>query len=325
MFSVSRKRLAVNLPHDGLETKPVDHVLTRTGRKLEFREYGDPHGHPAFFFHGLIGSHHQASYIADQAKQTGLRVIAPNRPGVGMSEFIRRTSPLDVLADVEDLAQALDLDDFSVIGISGGAPYALAVLHGLPNRVRTATIISGMGPMWLRGALEGMERRRRIFLELGARFPRLALRAFQKAAMRFQKNPERLLDRLIRTWSEADQKLFTRKGIYDLFMRDLHQVFTDGNGAIGLSHELSMYRYMGLSIADLARDTRITLWHGLDDIIVPPAMTWNLVRSFPNSEAHFVAGGHFMAIEWSPAIITRLRQQLDEPASLAAHGESGRK
>lgn len=99
-------------------------ISTRTGRILEVEEYGEPGGHPAFFFHGLIGSHYQASYINAQARLHGLRVIAPNRPGVGGSEFIERTSPLDAVLDVEDLAAALQLDEFSVIGISGGTPYA---------------------------------------------------------------------------------------------------------------------------------------------------------------------------------------------------------
>jgi pimeloyl-ACP methyl ester carboxylesterase len=41
--------------------------------------------------------------------------------------------------DVEDIANALRLGDFSVIGISGGTPYALATLSRLGGRVRTAT------------------------------------------------------------------------------------------------------------------------------------------------------------------------------------------
>src|SRR5579875_2702939 len=119
-------------------------IAVSDGRLLEVREYGDPRGHPAFFFHGLIGSHHQASYVAEEARRAGLRIIAPNRPGVGRSEFLKRQTPLDAVPDVEELARALRLDAFSVIGISGGAPYALAVLYRLGDRVRTTTIISGM-------------------------------------------------------------------------------------------------------------------------------------------------------------------------------------
>src|SRR3954463_10643413 len=103
-----------------------DTLAMRDGRRLEVREYGDPGGHPVVFFHGLIGSHHQASYIDGQAGRHGLRIIEPNRPGVGKAEFVERKAPLEVVPDVEDIAEALKLGEFSVIGISGGTPYALA-------------------------------------------------------------------------------------------------------------------------------------------------------------------------------------------------------
>src|ERR1022692_3461558 len=128
-------------------------LLMRDGRKLEVREYGDSAGHPTFFFHGLIGSHHQASYISEQAGQIGLRIVAPNRPGVGRSDFIDRASAIESVQDVEDVAKALGFDEFSLIGISGGTPYALAALSRLAHRVKTVTLISGMGPMRLPGAL----------------------------------------------------------------------------------------------------------------------------------------------------------------------------
>ena len=77
----------------------------RDGRTLEVLEYGDHAGHPTFFFHGLIGSHHQASYISDEAARIGIRIIAPNRPGVGRSEFVERRTALESVADVEDVAR----------------------------------------------------------------------------------------------------------------------------------------------------------------------------------------------------------------------------
>ena len=73
-------------------------IVMRSGRKLEVQEYGAPTGHPVFFFHGLIGSHYQASYIADQAQREDLRVIAPNRPGVGRSDFVLRSSAISRFA-----------------------------------------------------------------------------------------------------------------------------------------------------------------------------------------------------------------------------------
>ena len=298
--------------HDGRPR--VDHLLSmRDGRKLEVREYGDPAGQPALFFHGLIGSHHQASYIDAQARRHGLRIIAPNRPGVGRSDFIARRIALDAVPDVEDVAEALGLGEFSVIGISGGTPYALAALYRLADRVRTATIISGMGPTRLPGGLTGMDRRRRLILELGSRSPHLAWRAFEAEGRRFRADPERLLDRLVATWSAPDRKLFGRRDVFERFLLDLHSVFTEGCGATTLAHELALYRNYGVPLGGLPERTRVVLWQGLADTIVPPSMAWAMARAIPNCEAHFVPGGHFVALEIADQIIARLMQLLDTP------------
>jgi pimeloyl-ACP methyl ester carboxylesterase len=299
--------------------KIVNNVLqTRTGRKLEVREYGDDAGHTVFFFHGLIGSHYQAAYIADQAREHGLRIIAPNRPGVGASEFVERKSPLEAVDDIEDVAAALGLFEFSVIGISGGTPYALATLLRLGSRIRTVTLISGMGPMRLPGALEGMDRRRRLILAVGSRYPQVARRRLRTELVRFRADPDRFLRRLIATWSVSDRQLFKREEVYDLFMKDLHQVFTEGQGPESLAQELTLYRNYGFSLKDLPAYRRVTLWQGLDDNIVPPAMAWQLIQTLPNREAHFVPGGHFVAVDIAGQIITRLMQLLDGPADLPA-------
>jgi pimeloyl-ACP methyl ester carboxylesterase len=294
----------------GPSTTANNLIALRSGRKLEVQEYGDRAGHPVFFFHGLIGSHYQASYIAEQAEREGLRIIAPNRPGVGRSEFVLRKSGLDAVDDIEDVAAAFELDDFSVIGISGGTPYALAATCRLGRRVRTVTIISGMGPIRLPGALHGMDRRRRLFLGAGSRYPQLAVRAFQAAANRFRADPDRFLQRLVTTWSVPDQQLFRRREVLDLFLKDLHQVFTEGNGPEGLAQELTIYRNYGFSLGAMPPSQRITLWHGLSDNIVPPAMAWKMVHALPNAEATFVLGGHFMAIDAASQIIARLKQLL---------------
>jgi len=286
-------------------------VTMRTGRALDVQEYGDPDGRPIVFFHGLIGSHHQASYVSDQATARGLRVVAPNRPGVGDSEFVARSSVLDAVDDVEDLADALGIGAFSVIGISGGTPYALATLHRLGPRVRTVTVLSGMGPARMRGALQGMGRRRRMFFELGSRSPKLARRAFEQAGERWRADPLRFLAELVRTWSASDRKMFENEDVFKLFSKDLKQVFGSPAAAEGLAQELRFYREYGFAIEDLPADKPVTLWQGLDDNIVPAAMAWSLARALPNAEAHLVAGGHFVAIDIAERVIDRLVRQLD--------------
>ena len=215
---------------------------------------------------------------------------------------------------MEDLTDALGLGEFSVIGISGGTPYALATLYRLADRVRTATVISGMGPTRIPGGLVGMDRRRRLILELGSRSPHLAWRAFEVEARRFRADPERLLDRLVATWSAPDRKIFERRDVFELFLLDLHAVFIEGSGATTLAHELALYRNYGVPLGGLPASTRVVLWQGLADTIVPPSMAWALARAIPNAEAHFVPGGHFVALDIADQIIARMMQLLDAPA-----------
>ena len=70
-----------------------------------------------------------------------MRLIAPDRPGVGLSGLQPNRTLLDWPRDVESLADALGIERFAVLGWSLGAPHALACAYGIPERVtRTATV-----------------------------------------------------------------------------------------------------------------------------------------------------------------------------------------
>src|ERR1700733_4828378 len=111
-----------------METIETNTIPLNDGRLLEYASYGDAGGLPALFFHGFIGSHHQAAFAHEAARRHGLRLIAPNRPGVGRSTLKERRCLEECVPDVAQLADALGLDRFAVVGVSGGAPYALACL-----------------------------------------------------------------------------------------------------------------------------------------------------------------------------------------------------
>lgn len=295
-------------------------LVLRSGRRLEVRSYGDPEGHPAFFFHGLIGSHNQASFIAGPARRLGLRIIAPNRPGVGRSEFILRRSPLEAVGDVEEVADSMGLGEFSVVGISGGSPYALATLARLGARVRTATLISGMGPTRLAGALDGMRRSDRIALAIGSRHRGLALREFRRWSTAYRADPDRFLRGFIARLVPADRLLFRDEGLRRVILGDLRELFVEGRGPESLAQELTLYRNYGFRLEDLPADRRVTLWHGLDDGLVPPSMAYRMARSLPNSEAHLVPGGHFIAVEIAGRVIERMKQLIDDPTGSPTPG-----
>jgi pimeloyl-ACP methyl ester carboxylesterase len=93
------------------------------GRRLGYAEWGDPGGRPLFFFHGWPGSRIEG-YLGDEAARArGVRLIAIDRPGMGLSDFQQHRTLVDWPDDVVQVAAALGLNRFAVLGISGGGPY----------------------------------------------------------------------------------------------------------------------------------------------------------------------------------------------------------
>jgi len=116
------------------------------GRTLAYLDIGDPEGRPLFYFHGGPGSRLEGLFFDEFNRQLGIRMIAPDRPGFGLSDFQMDRTFLDWPGDVRELADHLSISRFAVLGWSSGGPHAAAVAHGIPQRLAVAAIVSGEGP-----------------------------------------------------------------------------------------------------------------------------------------------------------------------------------
>lgn len=125
------------------------------GRELGYAEYGPPDGDPLLLFHGTPGSRYTRT--PDAALEAyGLRVISLERPGFGRSTFDPDREILDWPADVAAATAALDVEEFALLGGSGGGPYVLACAARMPERLTSVGIVSGIGPLDAPGATDGM-------------------------------------------------------------------------------------------------------------------------------------------------------------------------
>jgi len=61
-------------------------VTLRDGRRLGYSIYGDPSGLPVLSCHGGLLCRLDASSADAAARDLGVGVISPDRPGVGLSE-----------------------------------------------------------------------------------------------------------------------------------------------------------------------------------------------------------------------------------------------
>ena len=96
------------------------------GRRVCLVTHGDPDGQPVFFFHGTPASRLGHEFTSEPAKEQGIRVLCPDRPGIGRSDPKPGRTIADYATDVKDIALALGLGRYGVVGYSGGGPYALA-------------------------------------------------------------------------------------------------------------------------------------------------------------------------------------------------------
>ena len=96
--------------------------------------------------------------------------IGIDRPGIGLFSFQPGRMILDFLSDVEALADALGIEEFSLTAVSTGSPYLFACLHKLPRRVSSCAIIAGVPPVLELGA-DKMPKESRIFISIAQKFP----------------------------------------------------------------------------------------------------------------------------------------------------------
>jgi pimeloyl-ACP methyl ester carboxylesterase len=131
-------------------------VTLSTGHKLAFAEYGDPAGVPMFYFHGWPSSRLQGAFLDSLGRRKGLRVIAPDRPGLGLSDYQPNRQLLDWPPILTELADHLGFAKFHVLGVSGGGPYVLVTAHMLSERVLSAGVICGAPSLRIVGTEELM-------------------------------------------------------------------------------------------------------------------------------------------------------------------------
>ncbi|UNI19594.1 hypothetical protein JDV02_005774 [Purpureocillium takamizusanense] len=140
------------------------------GRTLGFAEYGNPAGAPILYFHGFPSSRLEAQPVASMLSHLGVRLIALDRPGFGLSSPQPGRRIIDWADDVRSFAGGNGLDRFAVLGTSGGGPYALACAYALPRKMVAGVGLFASGPPWEAGA-HHMSRTRRAARSIAMRTP----------------------------------------------------------------------------------------------------------------------------------------------------------
>ena len=279
-------------------------IKLRDGRRLGYAEFGDPRGKPVLFFHGYPGSRWDGAETGHAAERVGVRLIAPDRPGMGLSDYQPNRRLLDWPTDILEFTNALGLDHFAVIGYSGGGPYALACAFQLDTRLSAVGVIAGIGPLTEPGAVDGMVKSNVRLFQMARRTPWLLRLIF---SLNRRMDSLKLMQAAVPQMPAVDQAVMRQPGVLAGMAKDYSEAFRQG--ARGVVHEGALYASeWGFKLDEVTRPVR--LWQGEQDTNAPAAMGRFQARHLPNCQATFYpSDGHIsIIVNHAAEILTALSQ-----------------
>jgi pimeloyl-ACP methyl ester carboxylesterase len=215
--------------------------------------------------------------------------LSDRQPGRRLTDW-----PNDVLR----LSESLQLDSFSVAGISGGGPHALACAAALADRVDVAVVISGAAPLDTTDATVGMRRMNRTVVTLARRAPwvlRLMMAPNMFAARRFPDVYERVATKGL---PEPDRVALRETALKEALLADNREAAR--RGARGVVEDLVIFTgSWGFDLSEIKMP--VHLWHGDLDANAPIAMGERMASEISESVLHRCPGeGHMLAAKhWS--------------------------
>lgn len=115
-------------------------IQLHDGRKLAWSEWGSIDGIPVLFCTGA-GMSSWLGFGANVLSHLGLKLIAIDRPGLGLSDPHPNKTLSTWVDDIREFIQSQNLQNLLAVGFSQGAPFAFAL--AAQDTVKAIAIVSG--------------------------------------------------------------------------------------------------------------------------------------------------------------------------------------
>jgi pimeloyl-ACP methyl ester carboxylesterase len=271
--------------NEGVFMKTDNSLILPDGRKLAYAEFGQPGGYPVLYFHGAPSSRLEPLMLGDDIfSQFGLRVICPDRPGMGQSDFQSRRGFSDWPADMVFLTEALGLNQISVLGVSGGGGYAAVCAAKIPERLSKVVIASGAWRI-------DSEAARRIGFPMNSMWQVTIRTPFFLPGVLYMMN--KMMSKPPKNGSErvstppnsilpaADYAVMTQPGRIEINQRILSEVMRQGSKGPVWDMRL-IAREWDFDLAEIR--SPLTLFHGEQDRNFPVDLVRQFVHRLPCAE-----------------------------------------
>jgi pimeloyl-ACP methyl ester carboxylesterase len=269
-------------------------IELQDGAVIAFEEYGDANGVPVIFCHGWPSSRTMARLTDEPARDLGIHIISPDRPGISGSSLQADRKLTDWPRLVERIADHLRIHDFRMLAISGGAPYAYAAAAAIPQRVRAIAIVGGAPPIAEVSDTNGLLPLYRWMLALYRTRPRLLRRLFYLARPVLSlRPPVRLRPLLLKMLllRPCDAESLRDAAAFEAIFESQRRAWRAS--AEGVIADAQIYAEpWGFAIEDVRVPVR--LWHGKQDRAFSVHLAEELANRLPDCNARFIDdAGHY--------------------------------
>lgn len=274
----------------------------RDGRLIGYAEYGDPDGRPVIALHGTPASRLLFRLGDGPARARGLRLIAPDRPGYGLSSPNRLRTLAFYPPDIAELADALGVERFAMLAVSGGGPYGAACAARLAQRVAALGLVSPVGPLAPWDGLHLSLAHRFVFHGLGgnsfsARLMFLAMRAALARA------PAICHRGIVERAAPSDRPALLRREVRDSLLEAMSEGLRPG--VEGACQDMRLFAQpWQIDLSCISAKSQV--WIGTADRQVPVAAAERLAALIPNcglqrreGAGHYWVFDHFQdVLDW---------------------------
>lgn len=246
-------------------------------------------------------------------QQLGVQVITYDRPGYGESDRRKERVVASAAEDVEQIADALGLEEFGIFGRSGGVPHALGSAALLGDRITSVVGLVGLGPKDQMGFdnLKGMTSDN-IAKHTQARSDFSAMEVeYEAHVAEVRKNPVWFIDTFLEDQiTESDRRILEDVGVRGRLLESYYKALVPISRSKGGGWADDTYAFnqpWGFDLSEVSQP--VLLWHGENDVFAPLSHARWVVDQIPQAYLKVMPnGGHFDAI---PAMLPSMAWQRD--------------
>jgi|SRR5215471_9190980 len=269
-------------------------VQLHGGAVVAFQEYGDAVGAPVIFCHGWPSSRTMAQLTDEAARDLGVRIISPDRPGISGSSMQLDRKLSDWPRVVEQLVDDLGIDEFRILAISGGAPYAYATAVAMPERVRAIAVVGGVIPFAELNDFKGLLPLYRWMLAFYGNRPQLLKQLFRLARPFLSfRAPVRLRPLLLKVLllRPCDAASLRDGAAFEAIFESQRRAWRGSTEGVMIDAQIYAQPW-GFAVEDV--EVPVRLWHGMEDRAFAVRLAEEMANRLQNCKARFIPNeGHY--------------------------------